>query len=308
MQKPKLIILAGPTAVGKTDNSIRLAKAVNGEIISADSMQVYKRMDIGSAKIMPGEMQGIKHYLIDVLEPDEDFSAGKFVDMAKSAIAEIANKGKMPIIVGGTGLYLKMLLDGMNMPQGEPDLALRTELQEFLNANGNNALYALLCELDSEFAKKLHPNDTYKVMRAIEILKTSNTTMNKSRGYKKSEFNVLKIALGAKDRDVIYSRINNRVDKMVELGLEHEARKIFDSNPNLKSFHATIGYQEFVPYFSGECDLKTVIEKIKQNTRRYAKRQLTWFRAQPDIYWFNIDELAPQEIEEQVLELYKNFI
>lgn len=287
---------------------MNLAQKIDAEIVSADSRQIYKSYDIATAKATAEEMRGIKHYLIDVLEPDEDFSAGKFVDMAKSAIAEIANKGKMPIIVGGTGLYLKMLLDGMNMPQGEPDLALRTELQEFLNANGNNALYALLCELDSEFAKKLHPNDTYKVMRAIEILKTSNTTMNKSRGYKKSEFNVLKIALGAKDRDVIYSRINNRVDKMVELGLEHEARKIFDSNPNLKSFHATIGYQEFVPYFSGECDLKTVIEKIKQNTRRYAKRQLTWFRAQPDIYWFNIDELAPQEIEEQVLELYKNFI
>lgn len=285
-----------------------LAKKINGEIISADSRQVYKGYDIATAKSTIEEMCGIKHYLIDVLEPDKEFSAGIFVDMAKIAIKEIASKGKVPILVGGTGLYLKMLLDGIDMPKSEPDVVLREELQNILNEQGSGALYKILVDLDSEFAKTLHPNDTYKVMRSIEILKTTNKSMAQARGFKEKEFDVLKIALGANNRQVIYDRINERVDKMFELGLLKEAQSIYDKNPELKSFHSTIGYQEFVPYFNGEADLKTVIEKIKQNTRRYAKRQLTWFRAQNDINWFYIDELSKVEIEDKALALCKNFL
>ncbi len=253
-------------------------------------------------------MDGIKHYLIDVLNPEDEFSAGTFVDMAKNAINEISTKGKIPIIVGGTGLYLKMLLDGIDMPKDEPNKELRTRLLSILEEKGADFLYNMLVELDEEFAKKLHPNDTYKVMRSIEIIKNTNKPMSQARGTKEKEYEVLKIALGAKDRQFIYDRINYRVDKMVELGLENEARIIYKKNPNLKSFHSTIGYQEFVPYFDNECDLKTAIEKIKQNTRRYAKRQLTWFRAQADINWFYIDEMKIQELESQVEKLCKNFI
>lgn len=287
---------------------MNLAKKINAEIISADSRQVYQGYDIATAKSTIDEMGGIKHYLIDVLAPEEDFSAGVFVDMAKSAISEISAKGKIPILAGGTGLYLKMLLDGVDMPKCEPDVELRKELQAVLEKNGSEFLYKMLVDLDAEFAQKLHPNDTYKVMRSIEILKTTNSTMDESRGRKEKEFDVLKIALGAKDRQVIYDRINSRVDKMMEMGLEEEARKIYQKNPDLKSFHSTIGYQEFVPYFRDECDLKVVVEKIKQNTRRYAKRQLTWFRAQEDIHWFYIDEFSTEEIENQVYELCMRFL
>ena len=287
---------------------MNLAKKINAEIISADSRQVYQGYDIATAKSTIDEMCGIKHYLIDVLVPEEDFSAGVFVDMAKSAISEISAKGKIPILAGGTGLYLKMLLDGVDMPKCEPDVELRKGLQAVLEKNGSEFLYKMLVDLDAEFAQKLHPNDTYKVMRSIEILKTTNSTMDESRGRKEKEFDVLKIALGAKDRQVIYDRINSRVDKMMEMGLEEEARKIYQKNPDLKSFHSTIGYQEFVPYFRDESDLKVVVEKIKQNTRRYAKRQLTWFRAQEDIHWFYIDEFSTEEIENQVYELCMRFL
>lgn len=285
-----------------------LAKKINAEIISADSRQVYRGFDIATAKASKEQMGGIKHYLIDVLEPKEEFSAGIFVEMAKSAINEIAKKGKMPIIAGGTGLYLKMLLDGVDMPQSQPDKALRAELESILTEKGSDELYRILQALDSDFAKTIHPNDAYKIMRSIEILKHSNTTMKQARGTKEKDYDVLKIALGAKDREVIYNRINARVDDMMRQGLEKEAREIYVKNPDLKSFSSTIGYQEFIPYFKGGCALNETVDKIKQNTRRYAKRQLTWFRAQSDIHWFYIDELAPEEIEAQVLELYKAFV
>ncbi len=285
---------------------MNLAQKINGEIISADSRQVYRGFDIATAKISKEEMGGIKHHLIDVLEPEEEFSAGVFVDMAKKNINKIINNGKTPIIAGGTGLYLK-LLDGIDMPKGEPDKKLREELQKQLEEKGSKFLYNRLCSLDATFAEKIHVNDTYKVMRSIEILEQSKTTMQESRGKKEKEFHILKIVLSAKDRQFIYDRINARVDLMVKQGLEKEARFFYEKKPNLKSFNNTIGYQEFIPYFKGEYSLSEAIEKIKQNTRRYAKRQLTWFRAQEDIHWFYIDELTPQQIEAQVLELYHNF-
>ncbi len=287
--------------------AVRLASKINAEIISADSRQVYRGFDIATAKITTEEMGGIKHYLIDVLEPEQEFSAGIFVEMAKSAIKKINQKGKIPIIVGGTGLYLKMLLDGIDMPKSQPDKDLRLELETILNTKGLSELYKILVSLDAEFAQKIHPNDKYKIMRSIEILKHSNKKMEQSRGQKQSEFDVLKVALGATNRDFIYNRINKRVDYMIEQGLEAEACKIYEKNPTLKSFASTIGYQEFIPYFEGLCSLQDVIVKIKQNTRRYAKRQLTWFKAQNDINWFNIDEVSLEEIELSVLGLCKSF-
>ena len=307
-QRQKIISIAGTTATGKSSLAVALAKKINGEIISADSRQVYRGYDIATAKSTIEEMGGVKHYLIDVLDPNEDFSAAVFVEMAKSAIKEIVKNKKVPIIVGGTGLYLKMLLDGIDMPKGEPDKVLREELQSILEEKGPQYLYQMLIDLDAEFAKKLHPNDTYKVMRSIEILKTSDKTMQDSRGTKEKEFDVLKIALGAQNRQVIYDRINARVDKMMDLGLEQEARAIYYKNPDLKSYAATIGYQEFIPYFKDEYDLKTAVEKIKQNTRRYAKRQLTWFHAQDDINWFYIDEKNTEEIKSNIYDMSIKFL
>ena len=306
--KQKVISIVGTTASGKSSLAIKLAKLINGEIISADSRQVYCGYDIATAKATQEEMNGIKHYLIDVLQPDEDFSAGIFVEMAKKAITEISQKGKIPILVGGTGMYLKMLLDGIDMPKGEPNQELRKELEKIFAEKGQDYLYNMLIQLDSDFAKNIHPNDVYKVMRSIEILKQTNTSMTQSRGKKESDYDVLKIALTASDRQIIYEKINNRVDIMINNGLLEEALKHYKKNPLSKTFNSTIGYQEFVPYFNHEIDLNTVITKIKQNTRRYAKRQLTWFRAQENINWLYIDTLSSKEIEEKALELCEAFI
>lgn len=285
-----------------------IASKLNAEIISADSRQIYKEFDICTAKISESEMGGIRHYLIDVLEPGDEFSAGGFVDMAKNAIDEICKKGKNPILVGGTGLYLKMLLDGIDMPKGEPDLKLRAELDALCKEKGSQALYDLLCKLDEEFAQNIHPNDTYKIMRSIEILKQTNLPMKASRGLCEKKYDVLKIGLSVKNREFLYNRINKRVDLMMNAGLEEEARRLFLKYPNCKAYENTIGYKEFIPYFKGEVSLLEAVDKIKQNTRRYAKRQLTWFRAQEEIHWFYIDETSQDEIERSVLELCRAFL
>ncbi len=264
---------------------------------------MYKEFDIATAKIAADETGGIKHSLIDVLSPDEEFSAGNFAQMARNIVSNLSLSGKIPIIAGGTGLYLKMLLDGMEMPESEPDEALRQELENIVQNDGNEALYKILIDLDSEFAQKLHPNDTYKVMRSIEILKHTGKSMAESRGVGESRYDVLKICLSARDRDFLYKRINKRVDLMMEKGLEKEARDLYEKYPNSNAFSNTIGYQEFIPYFNSKCSLAEVTEKIKRNTRRYAKRQLTWFRAQEHIHWFYIDEMGSAEIEAEVFEL-----
>ena len=291
MQKPKLIILAGPTAVGKTDNSIRLAKAVNGEIISADSMQVYKRMDIGSAKITPEEMQGVKHYLIDVLEPTDEFNIVRFQQMAKAAMAEIYAKGKIPILVGGTGFYIQSLLYDIEFKEEEEaNIALREELQRFADENGKEALHERLKAVDPESAEVIPAGNVKRVIRALEFYETHHEKIsahNAEQAEKESPYNYAFFVL-TDDRKLLYERIEKRIDIMLEKGLINEVKALQAEglNRNYISMQG-LGYKEILAYLEGEISLEEAIYILKRDTRHFAKRQITWFKREKDVKWLD---------------------
>lgn len=296
MQKPKLIILAGPTAVGKTDNSIRLAKAVNGEIISADSMQVYKRMDIGSAKIMPEEMQGIKHYLIDVLEPKEEFNIVRFQTMAKEAMTEIYAKGKIPILVGGTGFYIQSLLYDIEFKEEEEaNIQLREELQRFADENGKEALHERLKVVDPESAEAIPAGNVKRVIRALEFYETHHEKIsahNAEQAEKESPYNYAFFVL-TDDRKLLYERIEKRIDIMLEKGLIDEVKALQAEglNRNFISMQG-LGYKEILAYLEGEISLEEAVYILKRDTRHFAKRQITWFKREKDVKWLDKSEFG----------------
>lgn len=296
MQKPKLIILAGPTAVGKTDNSIRLAKAVNGEIISADSMQVYKRMDIGSAKIMSEEMQGIQHYLIDVLEPTEEFNIVRFQTMAKEAMAEIYGKGKIPILVGGTGFYIQSLLYDIEFKEEEEaNIQLREELQRFADENGKEALHERLKAVDPESAEAIPAGNVKRVIRALEFYETHHEKIsahNAEQAEKESPYNYAFFVL-TDDRKLLYERIEKRIDIMLEKGLIDEVKALQAEglNRNFISMQG-LGYKEILAYLEGEISLEEAVYILKRDTRHFAKRQITWFKREKDVKWLNKSEFG----------------
>lgn len=296
MQKPKLIILAGPTAVGKTDNSIRLAKAVNGEIISADSMQVYKRMDIGSAKIMPEEMQGIQHYLIDVLEPTEEFNIVRFQTMAKEAMAEIYAKGKIPILVGGTGFYIQSLLYDIEFKEEEEaNIQLREELQRFADENGKEALHERLKAVDPESAEAIPAGNVKRVIRALEFYETHHEKIsahNAEQAEKESPYNYAFFVL-TDDRKLLYERIEKRIDIMLEKGLIDEVKALQAEglNRNFISMQG-LGYKEILAYLEGEISLEEAVYILKRDTRHFAKRQITWFKREKDVKWLDKSEFG----------------
>ncbi len=296
MQKPKLIILAGPTAVGKTDNSIRLAKAVNGEIISADSMQVYKRMDIGSAKIMPEEMQGIQHYLIDVLEPTEEFNIVRFQTMAKEAMAEIYAKGKIPILVGGTGFYIQSLLYDIEFKEEEEaNTALREELQQFADKFGKEALHERLKAVDPESAEAIPAGNVKRVIRALEFYETHHEKIsahNAEQAEKESPYNYAFFVL-TDDRKLLYERIEKRIDIMLEKGLIDEVKALQAEglNRNYISMQG-LGYKEILAYLEGEISLEEAVYILKRDTRHFAKRQITWFKREKDVKWLDKSEFG----------------
>ena len=296
MQKPKLIILAGPTAVGKTDNSIRLAKAVNGEIISADSMQVYKRMDIGSAKIMPEEMQGIQHYLIDVLEPTEEFNIVRFQTMAKDAMAEICAKGKIPILVGGTGFYIQSLLYDIEFKEEEEvNTDLRDELQRFADEFGKEALHERLKAVDPESAEAIPAGNVKRVIRALEFYETHHEKIsahNAEQAEKESPYNYAFFVL-TDDRKLLYERIEKRIDIMLEKGLIDEVKALQAEglNRNFISMQG-LGYKEILAYLEGEITLEEAVYILKRDTRHFAKRQITWFKREKDVKWLDKSEFG----------------
>ena len=296
MQSPKLIILAGPTAVGKTDNSIRLAKAVNGEIISADSMQVYKRMDIGSAKIMPEEMQGIKHYLIDVLEPTEEFNIVRFQQMAKEAMAEIYAKGKIPILVGGTGFYIQSLLYDIEFKEEEEaNTTLRDELQRFADEFGKEALHERLKSVDPESAEAIPAGNVKRVIRALEFYETHHEKIsahNAEQAEKESPYNYAFFVL-TDDRKLLYERIEKRIDIMLEKGLIDEVKALQAEglNRNFISMQG-LGYKEILAYLEGEISLEEAVYILKRDTRHFAKRQITWFKREKDVKWLDKSEFG----------------
>lgn len=291
MKRP-LIILTGPTAVGKTKASIGLAKALNGEIISADSMQVYKYMDIGSAKIQPKEMDGIKHYLIDELEPDEEFHVVRFQQMAKQAMGEIYAKNKIPIVVGGTGFYIQALLYDIDFTDGNEDTEYRQELELLAAKKGVEALHTLLREVDPESANVIHANNVKRVIRALEFYKQTGeriSTHNEHERQKESSYDFCYFVLNDQ-RARLYDRINLRIDQMLKSGLVEEVQALKDKGytKDMVSMQG-LGYKEILDYLNGECTLEEAIYILKRDTRHFAKRQLTWFRRERDVIWVDKD-------------------
>lgn len=289
MKKP-LIILTGPTAVGKTKASIGLAKALNGEIISADSMQVYKHMDIGSAKIRPEEMQGIKHYLIDELEPDEEFHVVRFQEMAKKALEEIYAKNKIPIVVGGTGFYIQALLYDIDFTENEEDTEYRKELEQLAAEKGADVLHDMLREVDPESAEAIHANNVKRVIRALEYYKQTGKPIsahNQEQREKESPYNLAYFVLND-ERSKLYQRIDKRIDEMLEEGLIEEVQKLKDMgyHKGMVSMQG-LGYKEILSYLDGTWSLEEAVYVLKRDTRHFAKRQITWFKREKQVEWFN---------------------
>ena len=303
----KVIVIVGPTASGKTALSIELAKEFNGEIISADSMQIYKGMSVATAKPTIEEMQGIKHYLIDFLEPETDFSVADYVKLAREAIDEISNKGKIPIIVGGTGLYINSLIDNVKFDDTCSNTEIRNELYAIAKEKGNNYLWNELLKIDPETAGKVHENNLSRVVRAIEVFRETGIPISQHKINSRAEespYEPVMIGITFKDRNKLYERIEKRVDLMAENGMLEEAREIY-SNHKLATAHQAIGYKELIPYFENKATLDECLDKIKLETRHYAKRQLTWFRRDERINWYEIDEFVNSE---KFLEKVKNYV
>ena len=301
MQKP-LVILTGPTAVGKTELSIKLAKAINGEIISADSMQVYKYMDIGTAKIKPEEMGGVAHYLIDEFFPEEEFNVVKFKETALRYMNQIYEKGKIPIIVGGTGFYIQALLYDIDFSETEEDTSYRTSLEQLAVEKGSEYLHQMLSEVDPQAATAIHPNNSKRVIRALEYYKLTGKKIsehNEEQKEKTSPYNGAYFVL-TNDREVLYERINKRVDYMMEQGLLTEVESLYKKgySRELVSMQG-LGYKELLAYLEGECSLEDAVYTLKRDTRHFAKRQITWFKRERDVIWVNKKDY--QE-EDEVLE------
>ncbi len=293
-QKIRVIVIVGPTACGKTKLSIELAKIFNGEIISADSIQVYKKMNIGVAKPTKLEMSGVPHHLIDFLDVEKEFNVSDYVRLAKKCISEITKRGKTPFVVGGTGLYVNSLVDNVHFQVEKRAPELRKFLNEKLKTKGVAALLKELATFDRESAERIHPNNSIRVIRAIEIYKTTGITMTEHIANSKkikSAYDPMFIGLSYKNRSFMYERINKRVDEMIGSGLIDEAREILSLNCSKTAMNA-ICYKELIPYFNNQCSLSDAIEKIKLNTRKYAKRQLTWFKRDPRINWIFVDEYS----------------
>ena len=286
----KLVILTGPTAVGKTELSIALAKQLNGAIISADSMQIYRHMDIGTAKITPAQMDGIKHYLVDELEPDEDFNVVRFQKMAKQAIAEIVQCGKLPIIVGGTGFYIQALLNDIDFEETTEKTQYRKELETFAQIHGAQALHQKLAAIDPASANSIHPNNVKRVIRAIEYYQETGQPIsahNASQRQKKSPYDFRYFVL-TNERNVLYQRIEQRIDIMLQEGLVEEVTWLKNQGytKDMVSMQG-LGYKEILSYLEGECTLEEAIYILKRDTRHFAKRQLTWFRREQDVIWLD---------------------
>ena len=309
LKKP-LIVLTGPTAAGKTELSIALAKKLNGAIISADSMQVYKYMNIGSAKIRPEEMQGVRHYLVDVLDPREEFHVARFQQMAKEALEEIYRNGQLPIVVGGTGFYIQALLKDIDFDESSGELPCRKELEETARREGGAVLYERLKQVDPESAEAIHPNNVKRVIRALEFYQETGQPIslhNREQKEKQPPYTYAYFVLND-DRARLYERIDRRVDRMVEQGLVEEVRwlKEHGYDRSLVSMQG-LGYKELFPYLDGTCSLEETVEIIKRDTRHFAKRQITWFKREPDVIWLNQQEFGydKEKILKRMLELWE---
>lgn len=307
MKRP-LIVIGGPTACGKTGFSIQLAKEIGGEIISTDSMQVYRYMDIGTAKVTPEEAGGVPHYLIDELDPDEEYNVMLFQQKAKAYMEEIWARGKVPILVGGTGFYINALLYDNDFTETENDTSYREACYKLAREQGPEVLYKRLKEIDPAYAESIHANNVKRVTRALEyhyLTGQKFSEHNAEQKEKDTPYDAAVIIL-TMDREKLYERIELRIDQMMEQGLLEEVKGLLDRGyaPDLVSMQG-IGYKEFVPYFNGECTLDEAVTQLKTNTRRFAKRQLTWFRRQIDGLWVDLSKATGEEAMEDVLDYLK---
>lgn len=308
MKKP-LIILTGPTAVGKTKCSIGLARAIGGEIISADSMQVYKHMDIGSAKIKPEEMEGIPHYLVDELEPSEEFHVVRFQKMAKAACEKIYANGHIPIVVGGTGFYIQALLYDIDFTQDNGDTRIRKELEAYAEEHGAEALHERLARTDPKSAGIIHANNVKRVIRALEYYEQTGERIsehNERERQKESPYQFVYFVLND-ERENLYEKINLRVDKMLREGLVEEVRALKDKGytKDMVSMQG-LGYKEILTYLDGKCSLSEAVYRIKRDTRHFAKRQITWFKREKEVIW--IDKKALCYDEEKILDTMLKYL
>ena len=302
-KKPKIICIGGPTGVGKTALAIEIARLFDGEIISCDSIAIYKHLDIGSAKPTKDEQNLAKHYLIDIKEPYENFSCGDYREFAKEKILDILSRGKLPIVVGGTGLYMKTLLFPMELGNAPKSAEIREKYKKLANEQGNEYVYNYLKQIDEESANKLHPKELAKVIRAIEIYELTGVKKSSFKMNYESEFDYMLILLND-ERKTLYERINKRVDTMLNNGLESEVKNLIDNYKLSQSNQSMqgIGYKEFFDYFQNKITYDELVDNIKKNSRHYAKRQLTWFKAMP-----NVDEFKYKD-KDLILNKIKTFL
>ena len=306
--KPRVVAIGGPTATGKTALSVALAKRFGGEIISADSMQIYQGLDVGTAKVTPEEMQGVPHHLVGFLAPEQAFSVADFTTLAGKTITQLTAQGKLPLVVGGTGLYITSLLNGMSFAPEKTDPAIRARLQAQADAGDGAALYARLQQIDPDYAAIVHPNNLPRVIRALELYESTGRRMSAERVNARAArppYRSLCLCLTCRDRAVLYDRIGRRVDAMIENGVLDEARRVYEHRETYRTAAQAIGYKEFFPYFAGEQSLADCTEKLKQATRNYAKRQLTWFRRQNEAVWLSLDE---EDVTARACALVREFL
>lgn len=297
LDKQKIVVVLGPTASGKTALAIHLAQKYNGEIISADSMQIYRGLDVGTAKATVAEQAAAAHHLIDIASPEAPFSVAAFLPLAQQKIKEIAARGHLPIFCGGTGLYISSLVNGISFTEEKEDPALRRRLQDELERIGGAAMLERLRAIDPEYAAKLHENDTKRVLRALELNEKTGRTMSRQLADSRPQsapYDALLLGLSWPEREQLYERINLRVDQMIGSGLIEEAEKVYENKETWICAAQAIGYKELFPYLEGQ-SLAPCVEKLKQSTRNYAKRQLSWFRHMPQIIWLNAQNPAADE-------------
>ena len=297
--KQSVIAVVGPTATGKTALGVALALRFGGEVISADSMQIYKGLDVGTAKVTPEETRGVPHHCVDILPPETSFSVADFTALAGRLVEEIGAKGHLPILVGGTGLYVQSLLKGVRFTREKAPDGLREALAAEMAAKGSEAMYAQLQAVDPEAAASIHPNNHVRVLRALEHYRATGCRLSQQKAESlpaEQPYRSLLLGLDFADRSVLYRRIDTRVDRMMERGLLEEARLVYEHRQSYRTAAQAIGYKEFFPYFAGEAALESCVAQLKQASRRYAKRQLTWFRHMDGVVWLQAD--APDLLDQ----------